>query len=450
MRLIGRTAALVASAVLIAPLVPASAVAAPPAPDRPLTVVTLQFDDGRGERDAEVGGKRYNLRKMLNRHGVRATFFVNAGHTATGADDYWRRNGDHFSWAELRQLQADGHEIGGHTVDHPFLTGLDPLEQKRQICRDRSTLLAHGLRVTNFAYPYGAVDDGAKEAVRYCGYNSGRGVTGLWGTGCESGPFADPNCPYAEKLTNQPDVWNLRTEEAPTANFYLWNLQRDVVAAEQHGGGWVQIFFHRFCDWCDTYSTNPLVLDAFLRWLTKRATTHNTVIRTSQEVLGGALKPAVAPPAAAPNGANLFRNGDLEAGSNDAADCVEATGFARTPGAHGKGLSVNAPLETDVFTRVRIPLDQGACAPEVTAGRQLEFTLAYRSTGSPRLQAWYRQPAGGWVPWVVGPHLAPAAQWTPAGWRLPAVPAGATAVSVGVALAGEGGLLAVDDLVLRG
>ncbi len=59
---------------------------------------------------------------------------------------------------QIQQMQADGNEIGGHTLNHLHLPMLDPAEQARQICDDRVALAREGFTVTSFAYPYASLD----------------------------------------------------------------------------------------------------------------------------------------------------------------------------------------------------------------------------------------------------------------------------------------------------
>jgi peptidoglycan/xylan/chitin deacetylase (PgdA/CDA1 family) len=80
--------------------------AAPNAAAARPTVVTLSFDDGLAEQ--------YAVRSMLAQHSLRATFFVNSNRIESG-DSY-------LTWGQLSDLAADGHEIGGHTLDHVDLT----------------------------------------------------------------------------------------------------------------------------------------------------------------------------------------------------------------------------------------------------------------------------------------------------------------------------------------
>jgi peptidoglycan/xylan/chitin deacetylase (PgdA/CDA1 family)/endo-1,4-beta-D-glucanase Y len=406
-----------------------SAAAAPP----PLTV-SLQFDDGRGQAEAA---------RILDRHHIPATFFVNTGYTGTG-DGY-------FTWKELHDLAARGHEIAGHTLTHRDLATLSLPEQRREICGDRQSLVSHGFAATDFAYPFGSYTDATEKIVRECGYSSGRAAWGLWGSGCEDDPST---CPYAVDPAHLDDRWAIPTAEAPIDLTTVYDLEQVVVNAEQHGGGWVQIFFHRICaDDCDEYSWAPEQLDAFTTWLAAREG-QGTVTRTTQQVLSSPAHPAVAPPAAPapPRGTNLLRNPSFTAVDGAGAPrCWERTGgtsWSRPLGPHGRAEQVTSSGAPDGYAALAQPQDQGECAAGVYPGLRLTMSLAYRSTSRPRLAVWVRNDAGGWRFWRSGPTLAPTRVFRRATWVLPSIPAHVSAVSVGVTQAGEG-RVAVDDVALR-
>ncbi len=144
----------------------------------PKVVVSLTFDDGF----ETVWGVRPQLRK----YEMHATFFINSGKlNQTGR----------LTSSQVRQLAADGNEIGGHSVSHPNIANLDPLEAKRQICDDRVALAGLlGTAPTDFAYPYGAYTPATQAIVAGCGYNSARRVGGVASASCL------PACPYAESM----------------------------------------------------------------------------------------------------------------------------------------------------------------------------------------------------------------------------------------------------------
>src|SRR6266511_3058101 len=71
-------------------------------------------------------------------------------------------------------------------------------EGRQEVCTDRNNLLAEGFPATSFAYPFGSFDSGTELVVHDCGYNSGRGVSGV----TKNGPYAEtvpPLDPYATR-----------------------------------------------------------------------------------------------------------------------------------------------------------------------------------------------------------------------------------------------------------
>ena len=61
-----------------------------------------------------------------------------------------------MSWDEVRSLQAEGHEIGAHTLSHPNLSRCTPEERRRQIQGSKAAIeAAVATRVRLFSYPFG-------------------------------------------------------------------------------------------------------------------------------------------------------------------------------------------------------------------------------------------------------------------------------------------------------
>jgi peptidoglycan/xylan/chitin deacetylase (PgdA/CDA1 family) len=431
--------ALIAALVVAGPLRPGADRAH--AASYPRTFISLEFDDGNLQQD--VGA-------MLHAHGMHGTFYINSGYVGTGRG--------YFTWDELHALAADGNEIAGHTLTHRDLATLSADEKAREICGDRRNLIEHGFQPVDFAYPYGSYDDATEAVVPTCGYQSGRAAWGLWGSGCESQPR---HCPYAVDPNNIPDRWAIPTADAPIDLTYLANLQQVVTNAEQHGGGWVQIFWHRICrDDCDEYSWHPRLLDQFMTWLGDRKSV-GTVVETPQQVLGeqwhGTKKELAAthvpPPPPPPSGSNHLRNPGLERvdHATGAPACWELSGggdWSRVAGVSGEAEEGTIAGAPDGYAAIAQPLDQGECSPAVQPGDRLRFSLQYRTDAAPRIEVWARNDQGGWAFWTDGPRLDAASSFTGATWDLPPIPAGVTAISIGVALTGNG-TVAVDDLKLR-
>jgi len=229
------------------------------------TVVTIQFDDGNANQ--------YQALALLNAHGMHATFYVNSGVIGDSA---------HLSWSQLQDLFAAGNDIGGHTLTHTNLKHLKTADARQQVCQDRDNLLNNGLQPTAFAYPFGSFDSGTQQVVSDCGYNSGRGVSGV-----------DDRKTFAETIPPA-NAYATRTPPNPKQGTTVATIEGYVTAAEQNGGGWVQLVFHNICASCDAYSITASDFTALLDWLQPRAA-FGTTTETTAQVIGGTVKPPVAP-----------------------------------------------------------------------------------------------------------------------------------------------------------
>ena len=90
------------------------------------------------------------------------------------------------------------------------------------------------------------------------------------------------------------DAYATRTPPNPKQGTTLTTIQGYVTAAEENGGGWVQLVFHHLCDQCDAYSITAADFTALLDWLQPRAAS-GTVVKTTAEVIGGSVRPPVQP-----------------------------------------------------------------------------------------------------------------------------------------------------------
>ena len=112
---------------------------------------------------------------------------VTAFHVINGVgeltvDDYMLSSGVagsrlYISLDDALAMQAAGHEIGGHTLTHTSLTGLDTAGKIAEIAGSRNDLLDAGFSpVESFAYPYGDYDDEVQTILADAGFSSGRSV----------------------------------------------------------------------------------------------------------------------------------------------------------------------------------------------------------------------------------------------------------------------------------
>jgi hypothetical protein len=87
---------------------------------------------------------------------------------------------DMMSFAEIKALAAEGHEIGSHSLTHPFMTRCNDVELMRELQESRRILEAElGRPVVSFCYPDGNCDLRTQRAAAQAGYDNA--VTTRWG-----------------------------------------------------------------------------------------------------------------------------------------------------------------------------------------------------------------------------------------------------------------------------
>jgi len=128
--------------------------------------VAISFDDGY---DDQLAAARH-----LNEQGLRGTFFLITGKPglAIGGKDYYRnwKLMDRTHWQELAD---QGHEIGGHSHQHPGPLTLQPSDCVAKDIDDcRSSLQAGGPSgKPGFSYPHGAWSPAIGRAVETAGFD---------------------------------------------------------------------------------------------------------------------------------------------------------------------------------------------------------------------------------------------------------------------------------------
>ena len=401
---------------------------------RPLTV-SLTFDDGSVDQ--------MTAHQLLKNHGMVGTFYINS--SSIGSPGFLTR-------ADLETLRANGHEIGGHSFNHPSLISLTAGEANRQICTDRNTLLAWGYAVTSFAYPFSDFNTSVKSTVQSCGYNTARAVGGLWS------PHNCTECAAAEPIPPA-DLYATRTPDDINTMWTLQDLKNAVTRAETNGG-WLAFNFHHVCDDCDLRSIRPSVLDQFLAWLQPRSgPTIRTTVKTVQQVVTGSVKPPVTPtppPPPGDPGVNTVRNASLETVSPVNANlpkCFNSVGYGtnsvtytRVNDAHSGsfGERVTVTSRTDGDAKLVQLMDLGECSSQVASGRNYELSAWYKSNVEVFFTLHKRNAIGEWSDWMQSPRFAPASGWTRATWISPPPPAEAVAVSFGLSIDSVG-TLTIDD-----
>ncbi|HEY5148259.1 MAG TPA: polysaccharide deacetylase family protein, partial [Mycobacterium sp.] len=399
------------------------------------TVVSLTFDDTNADQMAAA--------TTMQASGLHGTFYAISG--SIGTPNY-------LTLANLQTLYGAGNEIGGHTVNHPDLT-LEPADEaQRQICDARNQLTAWGFPQTSFAYPYATVTASVETIVKNCGYNSARSLgdvqTQLGGT---AGLYAETVPP--------PDAFALRAPDEVDSTWTLTALQNTVTNAETHGGGWDILTFHHVCEPgttnCDpTVSITPELFTQFTTWLAAHLqSVPTTTVKTVNQVIGGTVQPAVTAPAP-PAVAGALTNASLEtAVTPGVPNCWSAYAYGTntpaytetSPGHTGTvAETVTMTGYTNGDAKLMPTFDTGGCSPAATAGHSYQLGAWYKSTGVTQFEVYYRTATGAFVYWTSSPYFAAATAWTQAVWTTPALPAGATGISFGLNILGNG-TLTTDD-----
>ena len=227
----------------------------------PLTVVTIQFDDGNAD------AYQWN---SLNNYGFPATYYVNSGSIDTAG---------HLTWDQLTALSTAGNEIASHTVDHVNIKKLKLADARFQVCQDRVNLAAHGFQPESFAYPFGAYNATVQtQVVQYCGDNSARTVSGV-----------NDRRVFGETIPPA-NAFATRTPADPKQGTTVATIEGSVTSAEQNGGGWVQLTFHHICGGCDPYSITATNMQSLLDWLNTQVTSGAVAVETTEQVIGGTYK----------------------------------------------------------------------------------------------------------------------------------------------------------------
>lgn len=137
-----------------------------------MKAITFSYDDGVTQD--------IRLAELFHKYGLKATFNLNyntLGKEGSLVREGWSVNHTKNAPVDVPHIYA-GHEIAGHTLDHPRLPAIeDDGEVIRQVEEDRLRLsdLA-GYEVVGFAYPCGGVNNDDRVAdlirnntgVKYC------------------------------------------------------------------------------------------------------------------------------------------------------------------------------------------------------------------------------------------------------------------------------------------
>ena len=184
--------------------------------------VTLSYDDGLQTDET--------LADILDRHGLKCTFNINAGYLGRPLS---RIEGRRLVAEEIAALAARGHEIAAHGYKHKWLTALPAPQVLYEMLRDRRELEAIVKRpVVGLAYAMGDYDARVMELLSHAGFGYARTVRSThsfrtpqrfleWHPTCH---HADPRLGELAKSF----VENTKDSDRPLL-FYLWGHTYEFV-----------------------------------------------------------------------------------------------------------------------------------------------------------------------------------------------------------------------------
>jgi peptidoglycan/xylan/chitin deacetylase (PgdA/CDA1 family) len=221
------------------------------------TVVSLTFDD-QWEDEYLYG------QPLMQKYGFLGTYYVITSDSDNGYACC-------MSWSQLDQLEAQGNDVGGQTIDHPDLTTLTVPEMQAELCGSRQDMINNGIPdPVSMAYPYGDYNSTVESVASQCGWLTARQGGGI------SNSNTVPTAPYLSTIP-PPNPMALQTIAVDgAADENLSDLESFVDAASAHGGGWLPITFHDVCDagasdysTCMAYygSVQDTIFGQFLAWL---------------------------------------------------------------------------------------------------------------------------------------------------------------------------------------
>jgi peptidoglycan/xylan/chitin deacetylase (PgdA/CDA1 family) len=399
------------------------------------TVVTFAWGGGKADQMQAL--------PIFREFGMHATYFIPSGLVCTESSAHCATTSPYLTLPDIHKIASYGNEIGGLSVLHRDLTLMPTAEAQREVCNDRMNLLRWGFHATDFAYPFAAETPQIAQLTRQCGYNAGLGAGELRGAGaCDGCALAETIPPQNPMLVRAPDEVN-----ATIGRFWsVATYQNIVTDVKQHGGGWIFFTIHDVCSKACAYGITPPELRAVLSWL-RSERSHNVKVQTMRQVIGGAVRPAVAGPVARPVPRPGVINSTLadtdtkrtaplcfqqsHYGQNDA-----RFNYSPSGGPNGEGaVTVHITKWASGGAYFLPKMDLGQCAPPASPGRQYTVGAWYKSNHTTQLAVYYRNQVGDWLYWTTSTAFPATSSWKKASWTTPAVPAGATAVTFGLTAA---------------
>ncbi|HSW99155.1 MAG TPA: polysaccharide deacetylase family protein [Candidatus Saccharimonadales bacterium] len=190
--------------------------------------ISLTFDDA-------WASVYQNALPVLDKYGFKSTQYLLTGNTA---------DPNYMNQSMMLALKNDGQEIASHTVDHQDLVTLTAAQQKSELNDSKTSLQTWtGATVTDFASPYGSLDQNALTQVKKY-YSSQRGVVAGFNS------------------KNYFNIWDIKVQDV-TSTTTVAQIQ-GWIAQAQATNTWLVLVYHQVSTdpAAGDYNTPPADLDA--------------------------------------------------------------------------------------------------------------------------------------------------------------------------------------------
>jgi peptidoglycan/xylan/chitin deacetylase (PgdA/CDA1 family) len=399
--------------------------------------VSFTFDDGPDTYTADVMAKLLALN-------IHATFFVMGEKVQANPQ-------------MVATEVANGFSVQNHTFDHASFTGastgtapLTDAQIQAELDNTSDAIVAAGApRPTLYRPPYGDINSYDDLLARNLGYR----IVMPWGT--PSGNIVDSR--DWTGISASQIVSNVVNGYSLNGLFYP-GITADSIVSMHDGEA--------------TGGTTVEALQPIVDYMNAHHLCSASSIRA--DATGGVV-PAPAPPE--PTSGNLVQNASLEtlpAVQNPASEpvCFQQAGaniasnvanWSLTTDAHSGSVAERVDVTSWTAGDRKLVLtqrqSQASCLAAVTPGNTYSVWVWYKgswaySGANPTkvsIVTYYRNSSGTWVTWQSSPLMPPTSFWNLASFTSAPLPAGATAISFGLAISGVGNLTTDDyTMVMNG
>ena len=189
---------------------------------------TFTYDDGY------ITQYQY-VKPILDSFGFKGTFFVITGSMTDDLPGIWR----YGTWKQFREMSLEGHEIGSHTVTHPYLTQITNGDYRTpgtliyELLQSRSLIETKipNQKCITMAYPYFIYNSLVKNETAFY-YEGGRGGsfvpmdasladTAYYSIGAKEEQFSSPRHSIQDDLD---ELQNFERYEDSSITFGKWGM----------------------------------------------------------------------------------------------------------------------------------------------------------------------------------------------------------------------------------